>query len=92
MTAMTESTSEMMANQLVEDLEERFLRMRTRFSGRSLKSDPEAFGDKYIVESGVSLAELKEQRASALNELRARIGRWMEIEDALQSVKDDPVE
>ena len=66
--------------------------MRVQYSGRLLKSDAEAYGDKYKVESRVSRAKLKEQRTSVLIALRTAVGQLIEIEDAIKSVEDNQVE
>ena len=86
-----EGTSEWIANQLIEDLEKQLLRMRVQYSGRLLKSDAEAYGDKYKVESSISRAKLKEQRASVLGDLRTAVGHLIDIEDAIESIEDNPV-
>ena len=89
---MPEGTREWIANQLVEDLEKQLLRMRVQYSGRLLKSDAEAYGAKYMAETSVSRAKLKEQRTSVLSELRTAVGHLIEIEGAIESMEDNPVE
>ena len=86
--SIAEGRREWIANQLIEDLEKQLLRMRVQYSGRFLKSDAEAYGDKYMVESSVSRAKLKEQRTSALSQLRTAVGHLIDIEGAIQSMED----